>query len=92
MQFIRNMPRTLVKDSESSLRIDTELFLAGDGAAMEEAIQRILDTQFEYETDGLASLLRGRLGWRHLEILRAKVRMRVYKSGSRRTRTPLISS
>uniref|UniRef100_A0A6C0AIK2 mRNA (guanine-N(7))-methyltransferase n=1 Tax=viral metagenome TaxID=1070528 RepID=A0A6C0AIK2_9ZZZZ len=52
-QFIRDIPEDFVKDSESSLRIDTKMFLAGDGAAMEEAIRRMLDTQFEYETDGL---------------------------------------
>jgi len=34
-------------------RIETKMFLAGDGVAMEEAIRKILDTQFEYETDGL---------------------------------------
>ena len=53
MQFIRDIPEDFVKESESSLRIDTKMFLAGDGAAMEEAIRRMLDTQFEYETDGL---------------------------------------
>jgi ribA/ribD-fused uncharacterized protein len=35
------------------LRIETKLFLAGDGQAMEESIQKILKTEFEYETDGL---------------------------------------
>ena len=37
----------------SGFRIETKLFLAGDGPAMEEAIQTILDTEFEYSTDGL---------------------------------------
>lgn len=37
----------------SGFRVETKLFLAGDGAAMEEAIQTILDTEFEYATDGL---------------------------------------
>ncbi len=34
-------------------RIETKLFLAGDGPAMETAINRMLDTKFEYPTDGL---------------------------------------
>ena len=37
----------------SQMRIETKLFLAGDGVAMEECIRTMLDTQFEYETDGL---------------------------------------
>jgi len=39
--------------SLTPLRIETKLFLAGDGIAMEEAIQTMLTTEFEYETDGL---------------------------------------
>ena len=35
------------------LRVVTKLFLAGDGEAMQEAIRKILDTKFEYGTDGL---------------------------------------
>ena len=35
------------------MRIETKLFLAGDGPAMEEAIARILKTEFEYKIDGL---------------------------------------
>lgn len=35
------------------MRIETKMFLAGDNAAMEKAIQTILDTKFEYPTDGL---------------------------------------
>jgi len=34
-------------------RIETKLFFAGDGVAMEEAIRKLMDTEFEYETDGL---------------------------------------
>lgn len=34
-------------------RIEIKLFLAGDGAVMEKAIRTILDTQFEFPTDGL---------------------------------------
>ena len=78
MQFIRDIPADFVKDSESSLRIDTKLFLAGDGAAMEEAIQRILDTQFEYETDGLVFTPRSS-GVAPPGDIKGKVWMRVYK-------------
>ena len=39
--------------SVDQMRIETKMFLAGDGIAMEECIQTILDTDFEYETDGL---------------------------------------
>ena len=39
--------------SITPLRIETKLFLAGDGIAMEEAIKTMLSTEFEYETDGL---------------------------------------
>ena len=39
--------------SRSPMRIETKLFLAGNGAAMEQAIRTILDTKFEYPTDGL---------------------------------------
>lgn len=36
-----------------ALRIQTKLFLAGDGPAMEASINDILDRTFEYKTDGL---------------------------------------
>ena len=39
--------------SLTPLRIETKLFLGGDGIAMQEAIQTMLTTEFEYETDGL---------------------------------------
>jgi hypothetical protein len=42
-----------MKPSTHPLRIETKLFLAGDGPAMEEAIQKMLTTKFEYEIDGL---------------------------------------
>jgi SAM-dependent methyltransferase len=35
------------------LKIETKLFLAGDGMGMQEAIQRMLEMKYEYETDGL---------------------------------------
>ena len=39
--------------NKTPFRIETKMFLAGDGAAMENAIRKILDTKFEYPTDGL---------------------------------------
>jgi ribA/ribD-fused uncharacterized protein len=39
--------------SSDQLRIETKLFLAGDDSTMEECVQTLLDTKFEYETDGL---------------------------------------
>jgi ribA/ribD-fused uncharacterized protein len=39
--------------SLSPIRIETKTFLAGDGVAMEECIKNMLNTEFEYETDGL---------------------------------------
>ena len=41
------------KFSPVPFRIQTKMFLAGDGEAMEQAIQTMLDTRFEYHTDGL---------------------------------------
>lgn len=56
--FARSFVADLSKDFTSSpggkpLRIVTKMFLAGDGPAMQEAIRKILDTKFEYPTDGL---------------------------------------
>jgi len=34
-------------------RIESKMFLAGDGTAMEECVAKIMSTKFEYETDGL---------------------------------------
>jgi ribA/ribD-fused uncharacterized protein len=48
---VRNKFR--VSPSITQLRIETKVFLAGDGVAMEECIQTLLDMKFEYETDGL---------------------------------------
>jgi len=41
------------KFSPLPFRIQTKMFLAGDGEAMEQAIQTMLNTRFEYHTDGL---------------------------------------
>jgi ribA/ribD-fused uncharacterized protein len=35
------------------LKVETKLFLAGDGLGMEQAIQKMLEMKYEYETDGL---------------------------------------
>ncbi len=51
-EFVKSLStefRTVV----DGFRVETKLFLAGDGPAMEEAIQTMLDTEFEYKTDGL---------------------------------------
>jgi len=52
--FVEDLKKDFVASSaRSPLRIETKLFLAGDGAVMEQAIKTILDTKFEYPTDGL---------------------------------------
>jgi ribA/ribD-fused uncharacterized protein len=43
----------LVLSARQPMRIETKVFLAGNGAAMQQAIRSILDMQFEYPTDGL---------------------------------------
>jgi ribA/ribD-fused uncharacterized protein len=52
-EFVRELGSAFMAQSEDVLRVETKLFLAGDGAAMEECIRTLLDTSFEYETDGL---------------------------------------
>jgi ribA/ribD-fused uncharacterized protein len=39
--------------ARTPIRIETKMFLAGNGATMEQAIRTLLDTKFEYPTDGL---------------------------------------
>lgn len=51
--FLDDMKDFQVEPSLKPMRIEAKLFLAGDGSVMEEAITRMLDTQFEYKTDGL---------------------------------------
>jgi len=43
----------LVLSARQPMRIETKVFLAGNGAAMQQAIRTILDMNFEYPTDGL---------------------------------------
>jgi ribA/ribD-fused uncharacterized protein len=52
--FVADIPVDFMSQMGAKpLRVTTKLFLAGDGSAMQEAIRRILDTKFEYPTDGL---------------------------------------
>ena len=43
----------LVLSARQPMRIESKVFLAGNGAAMQQAIRKILDMKFEYPTDGL---------------------------------------
>lgn len=53
-QFVEDLKKDFaVSSAQTPLRIETKLFLAGNGPAMEQAIRTILDTKFEYPTDGL---------------------------------------
>lgn len=53
-EFIQDLRTGFVAvPTRSPVRIETKLFLAGEGPMMERAIAQILDTKFEYETDGL---------------------------------------
>jgi ribA/ribD-fused uncharacterized protein len=64
--------------SLTPLRVETKLFLAGDGSSMEDAIRTILETQFEYETDGLVFTPRSS-GVAPSEDRKGKTWSRVYK-------------
>lgn len=77
-QFVKDTITEFSASSETTLRIETKLFLAGEGAAMEDAIKTILDTEFEYETDGLIFTPRASPVAPHLDI-RGKTWLRVYK-------------
>jgi ribA/ribD-fused uncharacterized protein len=53
-EFVKDLAADFVGQPTSKpMRIETKLFLAGDGLAMQEAINRMLDTKFAYPTDGL---------------------------------------
>jgi ribA/ribD-fused uncharacterized protein len=41
------------RSSLTPLRIETKMFLAGNGVSMQSSIHRLLNTEWEYETDGL---------------------------------------
>jgi ribA/ribD-fused uncharacterized protein len=52
--FVEDLKKNFVAlSSTSPMRIETKLFLAGNGPTMEAAIKMMLDTKFEYPTDGL---------------------------------------
>jgi hypothetical protein len=52
--FVEDLKKDfLVLSARQPMRIETKVFLAGNGAAMQKAIRTILDMQFEYPTDGL---------------------------------------
>lgn len=51
--FVDDMRTGFVSTGSGTPRIETKLFLSGDGPAMEEAINTLLTTKFEYATDGL---------------------------------------
>lgn len=53
-QFVEDLKKDFaVSSAQTPLRIETKMFLAGNGPAMEQAIRTLLDTSFEYPTDGL---------------------------------------
>ena len=76
VEELKNQFTTL--PSMTPLRVETKLFLAGDGASMEEAIRTILSTTFEYETDGLIFTPRSS-GVAPSEDRKGKTWSRVYK-------------
>ena len=60
------------------LRVETKQFFAGDGKTMEEAIRTVLNTEYEFETDGLIFTPRD-TGVAPTEDMRGDTWMRVYK-------------
>ena len=60
------------------LRVETKQFFAGDGKTMEEAIRTVLNTEYEFETDGLIFTPRD-TGVAPTEDTRGDTWMRVYK-------------
>lgn len=52
--FVKDIGSKFITEATTNpIRIETKLFLAGDGKVMEESIKQLLTTEFEYETDGL---------------------------------------
>ena len=51
-QFVADLTNEFVAAPGEVMRIETKTFLAGDGEAMEECIRKVLDAEYEYETDG----------------------------------------
>ena len=52
-KFVMDIGTTFATMPGEVMRIETKTFLAGDGPAMEESIQKLLTMEFEYKTDGL---------------------------------------
>jgi ribA/ribD-fused uncharacterized protein len=53
-KFAKDIESKFITESTTNpLRIETKLFLAGDGKVMEQCIKQLLETDYEYETDGL---------------------------------------
>jgi hypothetical protein len=52
-KFVMEVSTTFAVAPGEVMRIETKTFLAGDNAAMEESIAKILTMEFEYNTDGL---------------------------------------
>ena len=77
--FVEDLKTEFVMHASASpLRVETKLFLAGDGIAMQEAINTLLTTQVEYERDGLIFTPRS-TGVAPSEDRRGKTWLRVYK-------------
>jgi len=60
------------------LRVETKQFLAGDGPSMEEAIRTVMNTEYEFQRDGLIFTPRD-TGVAPTEDTRGDTWMRVYK-------------
>ena len=53
-QFVSEIQSHFTSEPTANMfKIETKTFLAGDGSSMEKAIRQLLDTSYEYETDGL---------------------------------------
>ena len=53
-EFVKDIQTDFVEGAGTRpFRIETKMFLAGDGLGMEQSIVKLLDTKFEYGTDGL---------------------------------------
>ena len=53
-QFVSDVQSHFTSEATNNMfKIEAKTFLAGDGASMEKAIRELLDTKYEYETDGL---------------------------------------
>ena len=52
--FVKDVSTKFITEATTNpIRIETKLFLAGDGKVMEDSIKQLLSAEYEYETDGL---------------------------------------